>query len=121
MRLAHLHTYGTLKIGLTGMRTDIIPITVKTIERWTLNCDIDQARSIEDPECLEQRDSSSAKNVPLLFRPTRKSKRHAEQMLMMVNAIETRRTKRVKEKSDRMPPYFTSFFVYLDYKFLLKI
>jgi len=60
--------------------------------------DLELEKSIEDPECLEQRDVSAAPNVPWSIRPTRESKRQAEQVLMTVNAIETRRNKGVKIK-----------------------
>jgi len=52
--------------------------------------DIEQGNRIEDPECPEQQDVSTAPTVPGLIRPTQKSKRQAEKVLMMVNAIETR-------------------------------
>jgi len=48
---------------------------------------------IEDQECPEQQDVSAAPNVPRLVRPTRKSKRQAEMVLVTVNAVETRRNK----------------------------
>jgi len=60
--------------------------------------DMDQDNTIEDRESPEQRDVSAAPNVPGLIRPTRKSKTHAEQVLVTVNAIETRRNKGVKKK-----------------------
>jgi len=60
--------------------------------------DMEQDNSIEDPESPEQRDVSAVPNVPGLIRPTRKSKRHAEKVLVTVNAIETRRNKGVKKK-----------------------
>jgi len=63
-----------------------------------IESDIEQDNSIEDPECPEQRDVSAASNVPGLIRPTRKSKRQAEHVLMTVNAIETRRNQGVKKK-----------------------
>jgi len=53
---------------------------------------------IEDPECPEQQDVSAAPNVPGLVRPTRKSKRQAENVLMTVNAAETRRNTGGKKK-----------------------
>jgi len=59
--------------------------------------DIEQDNSIEDPECREQWDVSTAANVPRLIPPTRKSQRQAEKVFMTVNAIEMRRNKRVKE------------------------
>jgi len=52
--------------------------------------DIEQGNRIEDPECPEQQDVSTVPTVPGLIRPTQKSKRQAEKVLMMVNAIETR-------------------------------
>jgi hypothetical protein len=60
--------------------------------------DMEQDNGIEDPESPEQREVSAAPNVPALIRPTQKLKRHAEQVLVMVNAIETRRNKGVKKK-----------------------
>ena len=60
--------------------------------------DLEQDDIIQDPECPEQRDVSAVTNVPGLIQPTRKSKRQAETVLMMVNAIETRRNKWVKKK-----------------------
>jgi hypothetical protein len=60
--------------------------------------DIEHNNGIEDPECPEQQDVSAAQNVPRLVRPTRKSKRHGEKVLVMVNAVETRRNKAGKKK-----------------------
>jgi len=60
--------------------------------------DIEQDDSIEDPEGQEQRDVSTAPNVPRLIRPTWESKSQAEAMLMTVNAIDTRMNKGVKHK-----------------------
>jgi len=59
---------------------------------------IEQDDSIEDLQCLEQRDVRAALNVPGLIRPTRKSKRQDEKVLMTVNAIETRGNKEVKQR-----------------------
>jgi len=53
---------------------------------------------IDDPECPEQQDVSATPNVPRLVRPTRKSKRQAEKVLVTVNAVETRRNKGGKKK-----------------------
>ena len=64
---------------------------------------------IEDPECPEQQDVSTELNVPGLVRPTRKSKRQAEQVLVTVNAVETQRNNGGKKKYDRMRQWFTSF------------
>jgi len=60
--------------------------------------DIETDICIGDPEWPEQRDVSTAPNVPGLIGPTRKSKRQAGKVLMTVNAIETRRNKGVKKK-----------------------
>jgi hypothetical protein len=60
--------------------------------------DIEHNNCIEDPECPEQQDVSAAPNVPGLVRPTRKSKRQAEKVLVTVNAVETRRNKGGKKK-----------------------
>jgi hypothetical protein len=60
--------------------------------------DMEHDNTIEDPESPEQRDVSAAAHVPGLIRPTYKSKRHAEKVLVTVNAIKTRRKKGVKNK-----------------------
>jgi len=60
--------------------------------------DIEHNSCIEDPECPEQQDVSAAPNVPGLVRPTRKSKRQVEKVLVRVNAVETRRNKEGKKK-----------------------
>ena len=57
--------------------------------------DIEQDNIIEDLECPEQWDVSVVPNVHGLIRPTQKSNRQAEKVFMMVNAIKTRRNKRV--------------------------
>jgi len=60
--------------------------------------DIEHNNGIEDPECPEQQDVRAMPNVPRLVRPTQKSMRQAEMVLVTVNAIETRRNKGVKKK-----------------------
>jgi len=55
--------------------------------------DIEHNNCIEDPEYPEQQDVSATPNVPGLVRPTRKSKRQAEKVLLTVNAVEMRRNK----------------------------
>jgi len=60
--------------------------------------DIEHNNGIEDPECPEQQDVSAAPNVPGLVRPTRKSKRQDEKVLVIVNAVETWRNKGGKKK-----------------------
>jgi hypothetical protein len=60
--------------------------------------DIEHNNGIEDPEFPEQQDVSAAPNVLGLVRPTRKSKRQAEKVLVTVNAVETRRNKGGKKK-----------------------
>jgi len=64
---------------------------------------------------------SAGPGAPGLIQPTQKSNREAEQVLMMVNAIETRRNEGVKKKLDRMGQCFTSFFMYLELEFDLVI
>jgi hypothetical protein len=59
--------------------------------------DIVQANSINDPDCPELRDVSATPKVLGLFQPTWKLIRPAEIVLVSVNAIETRRNKRVKK------------------------
>ena len=90
-----------------------------TKDGWAadIDSDIEQGNGIEDLECPEQRDVSATPNVPGLIRPTQKSKRQAEKVLVTVNAIETRRNTGVKKKLDRMCQCFTSFFMYLDQQF----
>jgi len=58
----------------------------------------EQNNGIEDLECPEQQDVSAAPNVSGLVRPTGKSKRQAEKVWVMVNAIETPRNKGGKKK-----------------------
>jgi len=53
--------------------------------------DIEHNNGIEDPDCQEQQDVCAAPTGPRLVRPTRKSKRQAEKVLVTVNAVETRR------------------------------
>jgi hypothetical protein len=60
--------------------------------------DIEPNNCIEDPECPEQQDVSAAPNLPGLVRPTRKSKRQAEKVLMTVNASETLRNNGGRKK-----------------------
>jgi hypothetical protein len=52
---------------------------------------IEHNNCIEDSECPEQQDVSAVPNVPGLVRPTWKSKRQAEKVLVTVNAVEMRR------------------------------
>jgi len=59
---------------------------------------IEHNNCIKDQECPEQEYVSAAPTVPGLVRPTRKSKRQAEQDSMTVNAAETRRNKAGKKK-----------------------
>jgi len=60
--------------------------------------DIGPNNGIEDPECPEQHHVSAALTVPGLVWPTRKSTRQAENLLVTVNAVETRRNKGGKKK-----------------------
>jgi hypothetical protein len=63
-----------------------------------IESDVEQGNSIEDRESPEQRDVRATPPVPRLIQPTRKTKRNAEKVLVMVNAIETRRYKGEKKK-----------------------
>jgi len=80
-------------------------------EDWAADdeSDIQHNNGIEDQECPDQQDVSAARHVPGLGRPTRKSKRHAEKVLVTVTAVETRRNTGGKKKSDTMRQWFTSF------------
>jgi len=60
--------------------------------------DIDLNNGIEDPECPEQQDVSASPNVPGLVLPTWNWNRQAEKVLVMVNAVETRRNRGGKKK-----------------------
>ena len=60
--------------------------------------DMDQDNSIKNAESPEQQDVSATPYVPGLIPPLWKSQRHAEKLLLMVNAMERRRNKRVKKK-----------------------
>jgi hypothetical protein len=59
---------------------------------------IEHNNCIKDPECPEQQNVSTVPNVPGLVRPTRKSKRQAEKVLVTVNAVEMRRNNGGKKK-----------------------
>jgi hypothetical protein len=60
--------------------------------------DIEYNNSIDKPECPQQPGLSAAPNVPRLFRPIWKSKRQAEKILLMVDAVETQRNTGGKKK-----------------------
>jgi len=62
-------------------------------ENWAADddSDIEHHNCFEDPKCPEQQDESATRNLPGLVRPTRKSKKHAEKVLVTVNGAETRR------------------------------
>jgi len=59
---------------------------------------MDQDNTIEDPESQEQQGVSAAPDVPGLIRPTWKSNRQAENVLVTVNAIKTTRNQGVKNE-----------------------
>jgi len=71
--------------------------------------DIQPNTDIDDPECPEQQDVCATPNVPGLVKPTRKSKRQGEKVLVTVSSVETQRNKGGKTKQDRMRQWFTSF------------
>jgi hypothetical protein len=60
--------------------------------------DIEHTNGIENPECQEQQDVCAGPNVPRLVQTIRKSTRQAEKVLVMVNAVQARRNKGVKNK-----------------------
>jgi len=59
---------------------------------------IEHNNGIEDLECPVQQDVCAASSVSGLVRPSQRSKKVAEQLLVTVNAIETRRINGVKKK-----------------------
>ena len=59
--------------------------------------DIELYNGIKDSESPEQQDENAAPHIPGLIQPTRKSKGKAEQVLVMVNALEMRSNKRNKK------------------------
>jgi hypothetical protein len=71
--------------------------------------EIEPNNGINDPECPEQQDVSTAPNVPRLVQPAHKSKRQAEKVFVAVNAVETRRNTAGNYNWDRMRQWFTSF------------
>jgi hypothetical protein len=75
--------------------------------------DIKQDNSIKNPQCAEQRHVRAAPNVPRLIQCTAISQRQAEKLLVMVNAMETRRNNGVKKSLDRMHQCFTTSFMYV--------
>jgi len=60
--------------------------------------DIEHNNCIEDQDHPEQQDVSATPNLPGFVRPTRKSKRQAETVLVTVSADETRRNQGGKKK-----------------------
>jgi len=63
-----------------------------------IQSDIQQDDSIQDRECPERLDVNASPNVHRMIRPTHKSKRQAANVLMTVNAIQTRRNQGVQKK-----------------------
>jgi len=96
MRIAHLKAFRNAEDRLNWYRDLDDPNDSEDDWGVHIASGMEQDNSIDDPDCPEQRDLSAAPNVPGLIRPTRKSKRQAETVLMMVSAIETWRNKGVK-------------------------
>jgi len=73
------------------MRPGLAKIIEKVRISWYLESAetdfMDPDDSIEDPESPEQQDVCAAQNFPWLIQPTRRSKKHAERVLVKVNAI----------------------------------
>jgi hypothetical protein len=61
-------------------------------------CDIEHNNCLEVPEWPEQQVVTAMRNVPRLVRPTRKSKRQAEKVIVTVNTAEMWRIKEGKKK-----------------------
>jgi hypothetical protein len=64
--------------------------------------EIEHNNWIKDPDYPRQQNVSTVSYVPGLVRPTRKSKRQADKVLVTVNAAETQRNKGGKKKYHRM-------------------
>jgi len=62
-----------------------------------IESDIEHDNCMEHPECSEQWDVSAAPNVPGMILQTRKLKRQAGNVLVMVHAMETRRNKQIQK------------------------
>jgi len=60
--------------------------------------DVNVDNCFKDPECPEERDVCAAPNVPGLIRPTQRSKKKIEKVLVSVNATETRRIRGNRQK-----------------------
>jgi hypothetical protein len=60
--------------------------------------DIEQGNDIHYPDWPLRRDVSAVANVPKLIWPTRNSKRLAEEVFVIANAIETRKNKGVNNQ-----------------------
>jgi len=63
-----------------------------------IESDIERDNAIEDLKIPVQQDVSATPDVPRLIRPTWKSKRQVEKVLVMVNAMETRKNMRIKTR-----------------------
>jgi hypothetical protein len=72
---------------------------------------VEHNNCIQDLECPEQKDVSAAPNVHGLVHPRQKSKRQAKKVLVIVNAVETKRNEGWKKTQDRMRQWFISFFM----------
>jgi len=66
---------------------------------------IERDNSIKDPESAEKQDANATPNVPGLIRPTLKSKRHPQMVVVTVNAMEMRRNTGIMKNLERMSQY----------------
>jgi len=57
----------------------------------------DVESGINHPECPKQQDISASPNDPGLIWPTRRSQKQAGKVLVTIDAMETRRNKRIKK------------------------
>ena len=116
-QILNVHRFRRINYHLVKSDEDSAPESISDTENWPdWNCDlhnsndseddwaadvesdIEHDNGIEDPECPEQGDVSATSNVHRLIRPTRKSNRQAELVLVTVNAMETRRRKGIRKR-----------------------
>jgi hypothetical protein len=75
----------------------------------------------EESETPELQNVNAAPNVPGLIRPTLRSKKKVEKTLLMVNILEMRRNKGIKQKLDRMRQcIITKFIKQFDQEFWIE-
>ena len=98
MRIVHLKSISDTEDWLHWNGDLDNPIDSEDDCAADIESDKEQDNRIDDVECPEHQDVCAAPNVPGLIRPTWKSKRQAEKVLMTVNSTKTRSNKGVKNK-----------------------